>query len=179
MIYVARLTKPLWDKFKGQFLSRYYLFAISLWSMVFSQLVMWLSLSDVLVTFRWCPEDMQSILSDTHLFITVIRIHDQRQCGFIWLGLHIPVHHGRKAGQDEDRNWSEGHGGVLFSGFLLMAWSVCFLVHLRTTCPEEAPSYSNHKSRQGPTDVSTVIMIVMFSPLRFVFLEMSKLVSRW
>jgi hypothetical protein len=37
------------------------------------------------------------------------------------------------------RNWCRGHGGMLLTGLLPLACSICFLIELKTTSPRMAP----------------------------------------
>jgi hypothetical protein len=61
------------------------------------------------------------------------------------LHLHIPVHHGRKSGQElkQGRNLEisgdRSHGGALLTSSFPMACSVCFLIKRRTTSSMVAP----------------------------------------
>ena len=63
-----------------------------------------------------------------------------RRKGFIWLTLphySLSLKEGRtgtQTGQEPGgRSWCRGHGGVLLTGLLPMAWWACFLIECRST----------------------------------------------
>jgi hypothetical protein len=77
--------------------------------------------------------------------MTPMAKNNSERKGLIWLtlphhcslsGVRTGTHTGQESG---GRCWCRGHGGVLLTGLLPTACSVCFLIERRTTSPGMAP----------------------------------------
>lgn len=101
--------------------------------------------------------------------------------GSIWLISpdHCParreIRAGTQAGQEPGgSNRCRGHGGVLLTGLLPMAYSACSRIHPRTLCPRvvSPPTagctlHINHSLKKCPTTHLEAKLIEAFSPLKF------------
>lgn len=96
----------------------------------------------------------------------MIKRHNYRQSGKerdrLAHSSQFTLHRWRKSGQEHGgRNWCRSHGGTPLTRWPVMAFSACFPMPLRTTCPVAAtprhtprgPGLSRKYSTQSPTGI--------------------------
>jgi hypothetical protein len=95
--------------------------------------------------FFWVISEVAHCLSQG--FYSWTKHHDQESSwggkGLFSLHFHTAIHHQGSqdwnSGRSESRSWCRGHGGMFFTGLLLLACSACSLMEPKTANPEMVP----------------------------------------